>query len=241
MLSWVVYEKGFIKSGPGCVNFIARTVDVKWKPTANLDGGAEFLVLISIPHFCTEKPFVERGKLHPIRMVEYNFGAWNKKLLVERGKLHPIRKVEYNFGAWNKKLLEERGKLHPIRMVEYSFGAWNKKPLVERGKLHPIRKVEYSFGAWNKKLLEERGKLHPIRWWSIVLGLGTRNHWWKEEIYNRSGCVWFSFNTSVASVLVESWYVWFYLFIYLFIQYFKRVTYLARRPVYHMALWTYNW
>ena len=26
------------------------------------------------------------------------------------------------------------------------------------------------------------------------------------------------------------------LFIYLFIQYFKRVTYLARRPVYHMAL-----
>ena len=32
-----------------------------------------------------------------------------------------------------------------------------------------------------------------------------------------------------------------YLFIYLFIQYFKRVTYLARRPVYHMALWTYNW
>ena len=28
---------------------------------------------------------------------------------------------------------------------------------------------------------------------------------------------------------------------YLFIQYFKRVTYLARRPVYHMALWTYNW
>ena len=32
-----------------------------------------------------------------------------------------------------------------------------------------------------------------------------------------------------------------YVFIYLFIQYFKRVTYLARRPVYHMALWTYNW
>ena len=31
-----------------------------------------------------------------------------------------------------------------------------------------------------------------------------------------------------------------YLF-YLFIQNFKRVTYLARRPVYHMALWTYNW
>ena len=29
--------------------------------------------------------------------------------------------------------------------------------------------------------------------------------------------------------------------IILFIQYFKRVTYLARRPVYHMALWTYNW
>ena len=27
-----------------------------------------------------------------------------------------------------------------------------------------------------------------------------------------------------------------YLFIYLFIQYFKRVTYLAQRPVYHMAL-----